>query len=242
MFVAAGKHVLCEKPFALNAAQVERMIAAAREHGVFLMEALWSRFLPAYRILADLLAAGRIGQPLLVEADFGFRVPVTANSRLFDLALGGGALLDLGVYPLNLCQLVLGNPQHVTASAALGSTGVDEQVIAVLGYSGGAAGVAKAAIRVPMACTGRIAGTDGWIELPAFMHCPDHLIVNTGGVVERIEAAWEGDGLQFQILDMQRNVAAGLRESPIMPLADSLALAGTMDTIRRSIGLVYPDE
>jgi hypothetical protein len=119
---------------------------------------------------------------------------------------------------------------------------VDEQVLAVLGYPEGAAGVTKAAIRVPMACTGRIAGTDGWIELPAFMHCPDHLIVNTNGVVERIEAAWEGDGLQFQIIDMQRNVEAGLRESPIMPLADSLALAGVMDTIRHSIGLVYPDE
>jgi predicted dehydrogenase len=241
-YVAAGKHVLCEKPFALNAAQVERMIAAARRHGVFLMEALWSRFLPAYRILADLLASNRIGEPLLVEADFGFRVPVAAEHRLFDVALGGGALLDLGIYPLNLCQFVLGNPERITADATIGATGVDEQVIAVLGYPGGAKGVAKAAIRVPMACAGRIAGTDGWIELPTFMHRPEHLLLNVNGAVERLDTGWQGDGLQFQIIDMQRRIEAGLTESPIMPLADSLGLARTMDAIRREIGLVYPDE
>ena len=241
-YLRAGKHVLCEKPLALNADQVERMIAAAREQGVFLMEALWSRFLPAYRILADLLASGRIGQPLLVEADFGFRIPVAQDHRLFDPAQGGGALLDLGIYPLNLCQFVLGNPERITADAALGSTGVDEHVIAVLGYPDGAAAVAKAAVRMPMACTGRIAGTDGWIELPAFMHCPDHLTVNSGGSIERIEAAWEGDGLQFQVIDMQQRIEAGLTESPLMPLTDSLGLAKTMDAIRRQIGLVYPDE
>ena len=242
MYVSAGKHVLCEKPFALNAAQVERMIAAARRHGVFLMEALWSRFLPAYRILADLLAEGRIGRPLLVEADFGFRMPVAAEHRLFDLTQGGGALLDLGIYPLNLCQFVLGNPERIVADAALGSTGVDERVIAVLGYPDGAAGLAKAAVRVPMACTGRIAGTDGSIELPAFMHCPDHLTVNVGGGAERIEAPWEGDGLQFQVIDMQQRIEAGVTESPLMPLADSLGLAEMTDAIRRQIGLVYPDE
>jgi predicted dehydrogenase len=241
-YVAADKHVLCEKPFALNAHQVERMSAAARRHGVFLMEALWSRFLPAYRILADLLAEEKIGQPLLVEADFGFRMPVAAEHRLFDPALGGGALLDLGIYPLNLCQFVLGNPDRITADAALGTTGVDEQVAAVLGYPGGALGVAKAAVRVPMACTGRIAGTDGWIDIPAFMHCPDHLVVNVAGKIERIEAPWEGDGLQFQVLEMQRCVAEGRTESSIMPLDDSLGLATMMDAIRRQIGLVYPHE
>jgi predicted dehydrogenase len=241
-YVTAGKHVLCEKPFALNAGQVERMIAAAQQHGVFLMEAIWSRFLPAYRILSDLLAEQRIGRPLLVEADFGFRIPVTPEHRLFDLAQGGGALLDLGIYPLNLCQFVLGNPERITADAAIGSTGVDEQVIAVLGYPDGAAGLAKAAVRVPMACTGRIAGTDGSIEIPAFMHCPDHLIVNVQGNTQRIEAAWPGDGLQFQVIDMQRRIEAGQTESPLMPLGDSLALVRMMDAIRRQIGLVYPDE
>jgi predicted dehydrogenase len=179
---------------------------------------------------------------LLVEADFGFRMPVAAEHRLFDLAQGGGALLDLGIYPLNLCQFVLGNPERITADAFLGGTGVDERVIAVLGYPGGAAGVAKAAVRVPMACTGRIAGTDGWIELPAFMHCPEYLTVNANGSTERIEAPWDGDGLQFQIIDMQARIQAGLTESPLMPLADSLGLAEMMDAIRRQIGLVYPDE
>jgi predicted dehydrogenase len=241
-YVSAGKHVLCEKPFAMNAGQVNRMVAAAREHNVFLMEALWSRFLPAYRILADLLASGRIGRPLLVEADFGFRMPVSAGHRLFDLALGGGALLDLGIYPLNLCQFVLGSPERIIADAALGTTGVDEQVLAVLGYPEGVAGLIKAAVRVPMSCTGRIAGTDGSIDIPAFMHCPDHLTVTGNGAVERIDAAWPGDGLQFQILDVQRCIEEGRTESPIMPLGDTLGLAEMMDAIRQQIGLVYPNE
>ena len=116
----AGKHVLCEKPFALNEKQARRMADAARSRGLFAMEALWSRFLPSYRIVADLLRGGRIGEPLLVEADFGFRVPLMPEHRLFDLAQGGGALLDLGIYPLQLCSLVLGVPDSVVAKGHVG--------------------------------------------------------------------------------------------------------------------------
>ncbi len=118
MALEAGKHVLCEKPFALNATQAARMVEAARARGLFAMEALWSRFLPAYRVVADLLRNGRIGEPLVVEADFGFRVPLMPEHRLFDLAQGGGALLDLGIYPLQLCSMVLGPPD-----ASLGTKG-----------------------------------------------------------------------------------------------------------------------
>ena len=107
----AGKHVLCEKPFALNARQAARMVAEARARGLFLMEAIWSRYLPAYRSLVDIIGEGRVGEPLLVEADFGFRRPLEPGHRLFDLALGGGALLDLGIYPIQLCSLVLGSPE-----------------------------------------------------------------------------------------------------------------------------------
>jgi predicted dehydrogenase len=189
-FVEAGKHVLCEKPFALNARQARRMADAARAQGVFLMEAMWSRFLPAYRTLADVLEDGRIGEPLLVEADFGFRLPVMPEHRLFDPLLGGGALLDLGIYPIQLCSLVLGPPDRIAADGVVGETGVDEQVAAVLHHSGGTLGVVKAAIRVSMACAARISGSDGWIDLPPFMHSPDSISVGGPSRTDRIDGAY----------------------------------------------------
>src|SRR5690606_11576497 len=155
----AGHPVLCEKPFALSRVQAERMVAAARERNLFLMEAMWTRFLPAYGALRDLLAAGAVGTPLVVEADFGFRRPLDPAHRLFDRALGGGALLDLGIYALQLASLVLGPPERVAAAQAhLGRTGVDEQVAAVLHHPGGGLAVVKAAIRVALSCTARISG------------------------------------------------------------------------------------
>jgi predicted dehydrogenase len=241
-FVEAGKHVLCEKPFALNARQARRMVEAARARGVFLMEAMWSRFLPAYRALGEVLDTGRIGEPLLVEADFGFRLPVMAEHRLFDPRLGGGALLDLGVYPVQLCSLVLGAPDRVVADGAVGETGVDEQVAAVLHHSGGTLGVVKAGIRAGMACGARISGSEGWVDLPPFMHCPDWIGLSGPNGTERIDGAYEGDGLRFEIAEVHRCLAAGLAESPHMPLNETLSIAGTLDAIRAQLGLVYPGE
>jgi predicted dehydrogenase len=241
-FLAAGKHVLCEKAFALDGAQARRMVAAARDNGVFLMEAMWSRFLPAYRVLQDLVAAGRIGEPLLVEADFGIRIPVMPDHRLFDRALGGGALLDLGVYPVQLCNLVLGAPDRVAADGVVGETGVDEQIVAVLHHPGGRLGVVKAAIRVPLACGARIAGSDGWIELPPFMHCPDAVVVGGSAGTERIDAAFEGDGLRFQIDEVHRCLAAGLTESPAMTLDDTIAVMDALDAIRAQVGVRYDED
>src|SRR5204863_8820601 len=125
LYIAAGKHVLCEKPFTLNAAQAREVVAAARDRNRFVMEAMWTRFLPSYRALSDVIGEGRIGGPLLVEADFGWRSPVVPTDRHFDLAQGGGALLDLGIYPVQLCFLVLGRPDAVVAQGYVGSTGVD---------------------------------------------------------------------------------------------------------------------
>jgi predicted dehydrogenase len=238
----AGKHVLCEKPFALNARQAAAMIEEARSRGLFLMEAIWSRFLPAYRSLVEVIGDGRIGEPLLVEADFGFRRPLEPEHRLFDLALGGGGLLDLGVYPLQLCSLVLGTPEHVVADGVVGETGVDEVVAAVLRHHGGRLGVVKASIRVGMSCTARISGTEGWIDLPAFMHCPSSLTVTTSAGPERIDGSYEGNGLQFEIEEVHRCLAEGSIESPVMPLDETRALAGTLDAIRSQVGVVYPGE
>jgi predicted dehydrogenase len=245
-FVEAGKHVLCEKPFALNARQARRMVDAARARGVFLMEAMWSRFLPAYRALAEVLEEGRIGEPLLVEADFGFRMPVMPEHRLFDRQLGGGALLDLGIYPVQLCSLVLGPPDRVAADGVVGETGVDEQVAAVLHHAGGALGVVKAAVRVSMACAARISGSDGWIDLPPFMHCPDSITVTGGlggpGGADRIDGAYEGDGLRFQIAEVHRCLAEGLTESEVMPLDETVTIARTLDAVRARLGITYPGE
>jgi predicted dehydrogenase len=241
-FLEAGKHVLCEKPFALNADQAAQMVHCARDRGLFLMEAMWSRFLPAYRVLGEVLSDGRIGEPRLVEADFGFRMPIAPEHRLFDLALGGGALLDLGIYPVQLCALVLGQPDLVTAAGHVGTTGVDEQVAAILHHEGGALGVVKAAIRTGLACTARIAGTEGWIEIPAWMHCPDRISVHTIKGPDVVAAPFDGDGLQFQIDEVHRCLQSGLTECPTMPLDETIAIAGTLDQIRAQIGVRYPSE
>jgi predicted dehydrogenase len=242
LYANAGKHVLCEKPFALSSAQAETMARAASDNGVFVMEAMWSRFLPAYRTLKEVLAGGEIGEPLLVEADFGFRVPVNPGHRLFDPVLGGGALLDLGIYPLQLCSLVFGNPDNVVAAGRLGATGVDEHVAAVLHHPDGGLGVVKAAIRVSMTCTARIAGTDGSIDLPAFMHCPDHIIVNGADGPNRIDRPFASSGFQFEIMEVHRGIERAQTESEEMPLRESVALARTMDGIRAQLGLRYPGE
>lgn len=242
LFIEADKHVLCEKPFALNAHQAQRMADAARAKGVFCMEAMWSRFLPAYRTLVDLLGEGRIGEPLLVEGDFGYRVPFVADDRHFDLAQGGGALLDLGIYPVQLCTLVLGLPDRVAADGVIGTTGVDEHVAAVLHHPGDRLGVVKAALRAPLPCTARIAGTDGSIQLPAFMHCPEWIEVSGPAGPERIDAGYEGDGLRFQVDEVHRCLAEGLTESPVMSLDETIGIARVLDDIRGQIGLVYPGE
>jgi predicted dehydrogenase len=242
-YLAAGKHVLCEKPFALDAAQGSRMVAAAQASGRFCMEAMWSRFLPAYRMLADLLDAGRIGEPLMAEADFGFRRALDPTHRLFDPALGGGALLDLGIYPLQLADLVFGPPDRIVADAVLADTGVDEQVAAVLHHPAGGLAVVKAATRVTLTCTARIAGTDGWIELPAYMHHPDELrISSASSELEVIDTRHDGDGLRFEIDEVHRCVLEGFTESPTWPLAKTPQLAETMDTIRSQIDVTYPGE
>jgi len=238
----AGKHVLCEKPFALNARQAARMAEEARSRGLFLMEAIWSRFLPAYRSLVEVIGEGRIGEPLLVEGDFGFRRPVDPQHRHFAPELGGGALLDLGIYPVQLCTLVLGPIERVVADGVVGETGVDEVVTALLHHRGERLGVVKAALRVGMTCTARIAGTDGVIDLPAMMHCPNSLTVSSAAGVEHIDASYEGNGLRFEIDEVHRCLQDGRTESGVVSLDESIALATTLDAIRAELGVIYPGE
>ena len=238
----SGKHVLCEKAFALDAKQARRMGEAARTNGRFLMEAMWSRFLPAYRRLRELLDDGAIGDPLVVEADFGFRAHVDASHRLFDLALGGGALLDLGIYPLQLCAFVLGPPERVIADGVVGETGADELVTALLHHDGDRLGAMKAATRVALSCSARISGSRGWIELPPFMHCPTSITVHRPSGAELIDCSFAGDGLRFEIEEVHRCIANDALESAVMPLDESIALMDVLDEIRGQVGVVYPDD
>jgi predicted dehydrogenase len=237
-----GKHVLCEKPMALSARETTAMVDAARTRGLFLIEAMWTRFLPSYRALVAILEEGRIGEPLVVEADFGLRVPFDPAHRLFDPALGGGATLDLGVYPVQLCSLVLGTPDRVTASGTLCPSGVDDLSAAVVHYPGGQLGIVKSALRVGLSCRARIAGTAGSIEIPSFMHRPRHLDVYRHGERDRIETPHDGDGIRFQVNEVHRCLDAGLIESAVMPLDETLGIAATLDAIRDDLGVVYPGE
>jgi predicted dehydrogenase len=242
LFLEAGKHVLCEKPFALNERQARRMVDAARSRGLFVMEAIWSRFLPAYRLLGELLADGVIGEVDSVDADFGIRFPYEPKHRLFDLALGGGALLDLGIYPLQLASLVLGPPTEVHAVAALATTGADQHVAAVLAHASGALATVRAATQANLACTARISGSAGVVDLPPFMHCPTSLTVTTPRGVDHLEAPIVGQGLRYQVAEVHRCIRAGELESPVIPHAETLDLANTMDRIRAQIGVRYPGE
>ncbi len=173
----AGKAVLCEKPFAINAAETREMLARAREKNLFLMEAMWMRFLPAIVRLREVLAEGRIGEVRMVMADFGFRAPFDPHSRLFAPELGGGALLDVGIYPLSLACMILGPPERVMGMAHLGQTGVDEQSAAILGYGDGRMAQIFGAVRTASPIEARILGTEGRIHIHNPMFSPERFTV-----------------------------------------------------------------
>jgi predicted dehydrogenase len=242
LFLSAGKHVLCEKPFALNRAEADVMVDAARAAGLFLMDAVWSRCLPSYRMLREVLAAGHIGSPLIVDADLGMVVPFDPRHRLYDIEVGGGATLDLGVYPVQLVSLVLGPPDRVHGTGHIGPTGVDELMAATLHHADGSLGVVRGAITAPVACDARITGTEGWVTIGRRMHMPPFLDVTAGGSTERIDVAHEGEGLRFEAVEVERCLAEGRIESPLMPLAETLTIMSSLDAIRAGIGMTYPGE
>lgn len=232
----AGKHVLVEKPLALSLLQCSEMVTAARDGGLFLMEALWSRFLPAYARLRELLEDGALGTVVSVESSLGFLAPFDPTHRIYRKDLGGGVLLDMGVYPVALAELVLGAPTSISAAATLGPTGVDHDTVVDLRYGEGGWARAHSSLLADLPGTSRITGERGWVELPAPVYAPEALVLD-GRVLELPSG---GDGLRYQAIEVQRCLTAGLQESPVMSWADSLSLAGTLDEARRQIGLVYP--
>ncbi len=239
----AGKAVLCEKPFAMNARETRAMIEAARARGLFLMEAMWSRFLPVLQTLRALLAQGAIGELRMLRADFGDRPDFEPTSRLFAPELGGGALLDIGIYPVSLASMVFGTPTRVESVAHLGRTGVDEQAAIALGYEGGQLASLTTSFQVKTGTSAEFFGTAGRISLPSSWFNARHLCLAVEGEPEQIiEAPFEGKGYQFEAMEAGRCLREGLLDSPVMPLAETLAIMETLDTLRAQWGLRYPME
>lgn len=239
----AGKHVLCEKPFAVNAAQAADVISVARERSLFLMEAMWTRFVPAVTKARQWVAEGAIGDVNLITADFGFRAGINPEGRLFNPALGGGALLDVGIYPLSLASMILGpRPARLETMTNLGETGVDELSTVLLGYEGGAMAVLYTAIRTSTAVEARILGTEGRIHLPSQFFKAATVVLEASGRVERLDLPLEGNGYNYQAQAVMACLRAQQTESDVMPLDETLALVELMDRIRARWGLKYPGE
>lgn len=240
--LTAGKAVLCEKPLAATAAAATAMVDRARTRGVFLMEAMWTRFLPVMATVRGWIDGGRIGSVRIIEADFGFRSGWNPESRLLDPALAGGALLDVGIYVLAFARWVAAMPAEETrALGHLGETGVDEQTAIVQRFPGGVLANLCCAVRTGTRHLACIHGTDGRIEIPHFWQADQATLV-VGEARETVSLPLEAGGFEYEIREVGRCLRAGSIESPGMPLAESLELARTMDRVREQLGLRYPFE
>ena len=239
----SGKAVLCEKPFALNAAEAQRMINRARERGLFLMEAMWTRFIPAMVKVRELIAADAIGEVRMLTADFGFRFEFNPEHRLLNPELGGGALLDVGIYPVSLAASLFGQPTEIVSQAYLGKTGVDEQSAMIFKYAGGQLALLSCAVRTETPQEAIIMGNKGMIRIASRWWMPKQFTLSISGQPEQgFDIPFEGNGYNYEAMEVGRCLRAGLLESPVMPLDETLATMKTMDSIRAQWGLVYPGE
>ncbi|MQY10396.1 scyllo-inositol 2-dehydrogenase (NADP(+)) IolU [Streptomyces sp. RB5] len=244
--LAAGKAVLCEKPLTLNAGQARDLVDRARDGGRFLMEAMWMFTNPAVRRALELVKDGAIGDVRQVQADFGFAAgPLHPGHRLRDPRQGGGALLDLGVYPVSLAHLFLGAPDTVQANASLTPEGVDATTGILLGHENGAVAALTCSIESLSPCVAVIGGTEGTITLgtpfaAGGFYRPDGLTLHRGDAEpERIDVPFEGLGYVHEIEEAGRCLRAGLLESPLVPWQSTLDVLTTLDTVRDRIGVHY---
>jgi predicted dehydrogenase len=238
--LAGGRAVLCEKPLTLDAPTSQDLIDTARAAGLFLMEAMWSRSNPIIRRVADLVADGAIGEVTAVHADFGIAGPFAPTHRLRDPLLGGGGLLDLGIYPITLAHLVLGRPDSIEAWASLTPEGVDQQTGLLFGYESGALATLTCGILGATGNTARVTGRKGRIDLPAPFHRPTYLTLHREAAEpEVIEAPLAGHGYVPEVEEVHRCLRAGLIESPLVPHATTLEVMSIMDGIRAKVGVSY---
>lgn len=241
MVLEAGKALLMEKSFTATLAGAESVVATARDRGGFAMEAVWTRFQPAIVRLRELIADGAIGEVRGVEADLGAARDLDPEDRLFSLDLGGGTILDLGVYLVNLAQMVLGNPTGVETTGSLLSTGVDGESSYLLSYGDGRSATLRAAFYATPGAA-RVIGTDGWIDVPPRFHHPDRIVLRRPGrEPEDIVAPPASAGYSLEVDEVNRCLADGLAESPVMPLADTLAVQAVLQRAADQIGVALTD-
>jgi len=243
MCLNAGKSVLCEKPFAINASEALQMIRLARGRRLFLMEAMWARFFPLMARLRDMLRAGVIGELRMLMADFGYRVSMDPTNRSLNLNFGGGGMLDVGVYPLSLAYWLFGTPSRITAMATLGETGVDEQSAVILGFRNGEIAVIASATRTETPQVAYLLGTEGRIFIHSPWWRPDVLTLSIQGKSDEvIRTPFVGNGYNYEAAEVGRCIREGRIESETMSLDETLSIMKTMDEIRAQWGLKYPME
>ncbi|PNH83800.1 Gfo/Idh/MocA family protein [Arthrobacter sp. AFG20] len=237
----AGKHVLVEKPFTINAREAQEIFALAEAKGLVALEAMWSRFLPHMIRLREIIAEGSLGQIRKVTASHNQNLPKDPAHRLNDPALGGGALLDLGVYPVSFAIDVLGMPDTIRASASMTATGVDRQTAAIFEYADGQQALLDCALDIASNNRAVVIGTEGWIDIESTWYNPTPFtwFDNAGNVLEKFDQPVTSRGMQFQAAEMERLVSEGLTAGTVLPPSGSVAVMAAMDEIRRQIGLKY---
>ena len=239
----AGKPVLCEKPFAVNATQAEAMIQASQKNSVALMEAMWSRFLPHYQIVREIVQSGELGELVALYADHGQPLPADRHYRLHAPELAGGALLDLGIYPISLAFMVLGEPDSIIASSQPTESGVDAQTSMIFSYFTGQQAVMTTTLKVRTPCTAQIIGTKGRINIDSNFYTPTSMqVIIEGKLAREYPKTYIGHGIREQASEFAQVVRSGELESSIMSQLESLAIMQVMDEIREMIDLKYPFE
>jgi predicted dehydrogenase len=235
----AGKAVLVEKAFTVSPAAAREIAELAASTGIFAMEAMWTRFMPTVVRARELIAEGAIGAAQAVQADLGVRAPIDPEDRFYNPAIGGGALFDVGVYPISFAQMVLGTPDSVTAHGVLAPGGVDVEEAVLFGYADGRSASLFSSLRCATPGQARVFGTDGWIDVLPRFHHPDTLILyRAGHEPETITLPHTGGGYSHELREVTECVTAGRPESAVMPLADTIDIQDIMGTVADQLGMV----
>lgn len=240
----AGKHVLVEKPFTMNAVEAQRVMDLAERKGLVALEAMWTRYLPHMVRLREIVAAGILGDVRSIIADHAQDLPDDPTHRLNALELGGGALLDLGIYPISFAWDILGMPVEVQATARFKNTGVDAEVATVCRHAGDAISLTLSASDSPGPNVATIIGTEGRIDIDAVWYCPTEFRVydNKGNIVEAFKSAVLGRGMQYQAEEAERLIKTGRLAGEILPPSETVGIMRTLDTVRAQIGLKYSSD
>ena len=241
--IRAGKALLVEKAFTATAAGAQEVVDLARETGVFVMEAIWTRFQPVIVAVRDLVADGAIGEVRSVQADLGVTRVYDPTDRLFNVALGGGALLDLGVYVVNIAQMMLGNPSRVVAAGSLFPSGADAEASLLLDYGDGRTAALTTSLRNALPGQARVFGTAGWIDILPRFHHPETIVLHRAGAEpETITRTPVGAGYAHELIEVTDGVRAGRTESAVMPLADTLAVQSILGEAAEQLGVRHAED